>query len=142
MLFKRPRRLTFAASDNSPSGIYLSGWRGVSRRSRPQGFGVYSRVGRKGPVEGLDELLRHGGGQFAHVRDDHRGAARLQTCSMLRPTMASSAEADSGHPSGEGGIDTGRTVLDDETVIRARRELLRGIEEQIGRWFTARPSSR
>ena len=50
--------------------------------------------------------------------------------------MASSTEADSSHAGGEGGVDTGRAVFDDETAIRGRCEALRGIKKQIGSWLT------
>ena len=50
--------------------------------------------------------------------------------------MASSTEADSSHPGGEGGVDTGRAVFDDETAIWRRCELLRGVKKQIGSRLT------
>src|SRR5215472_3470009 len=56
-----------------------------------------------------------------------------QTSPMSQPAMASSAKADSGHSGGDGGIDAGRTVLDDKAAVRHRREPLRGIEEKIRR---------
>jgi hypothetical protein len=43
--------------------------------------------------------------------------------------MASTGEADRGHPGGVG-VDTCRAVLDDETAVRRRRKLLCGIRER------------
>ena len=51
--------------------------------------------------------------------------------------MASSGKADRGHPGHNGGLDTCRAVLDDETVSRRRPELFGGVEEEIGRRLTA-----
>jgi hypothetical protein len=74
----------------------------------------------------------HRGGQFAHVVHEQCRPLLLQTSPVLRPTMATSAEAHSCHPGGAGGIDTCRAVLDDQTAIRRRCEALRGIKKQIG----------
>jgi len=56
--------------------------------------------------------------------------------------MTASAEADRGHPGGARRSDPRRAVLDDETVIRRRREPLGGIKEQIGSRLTARDHRR
>ena len=56
--------------------------------------------------------------------------------------MASAAEADRGHAGGECGVDTGRTVLDYKAALGRRRELLRGITEQIGRRLSPRDHRR
>jgi len=45
----------------------------------------------------------------------------------LGPAMASAGEADCGHVGGEGGIDTRRAVLDDETAVRRRHKVLCGV---------------
>ena len=75
---------------------------------------------------GLGEF-RYRGRQFVHVVNDQHPPACLQTGPVLRPAMASTREADRGHAGSEGGIDTCRAVLDDETAVRRRRKLLRGI---------------
>ena len=73
--------------------------------------------------------MRHGSRQFAHARDDHFGAARLQARGVLGSAMASSGKADRGHPGGIGGIDTCRAVFDYQTATWRRAELLGGVEE-------------
>src|ERR1700758_4803708 len=80
---------------------------------------------------GLNEF-RHSGRQFVHVVHDQRSSASLQTNPVLGPAMASTGEADCGHAGGEGGIDTRRAVLDDETAVRRRHKLLRAYRNRSG----------
>ena len=47
------------------------------------------------------------------------------------------AEADGGHPGAEGGVDTSGAVLDYNTAIGSRCELLGGVKEKIGSRLTA-----
>ncbi len=76
--------------------------------------------------------MRHGSREFAHVRDDQFGAARMPVSGVLGSAMASSGKADRGHPGGNGGIDTRRAIFDYETATWRRPELLGGVEEEIG----------
>ena len=71
--------------------------------------------------------FRYSGRQFEHVIHDQGSSVSLQTNPVLRPAMASTGEADRGHAGGEGGIDTRRAVLDDETAVRRRHKVLRGV---------------
>jgi hypothetical protein len=71
--------------------------------------------------------FRHSGRQLEHVVHNQRSSVFLQASPVLRAAMASTGEADCGHAGGEGGIDTSRAVLDDETAIRRRRQVPRGI---------------
>jgi len=66
--------------------------------------------------------FRHSGSQFEHVIDNQGSSVSLQTNPVLGPAVASTGEADCGHAGGEGGIDTCRAVLDDETPVRRRHE--------------------
>ena len=75
---------------------------------------------------GLGEF-RYRGRQFEHVNHDQGSSVSLQTNPVLGPAMASTGEADCGHAGGEGGIDTCRAVLNDETTVRRRHKVLRGI---------------
>ena len=71
--------------------------------------------------------FRYSGRQFEHVIHDQGSSVSLQTNPVLGPAVASTGEADRGHAGGEGGIDTCRAVLDDETPVRRRDEVLRSI---------------
>ena len=71
--------------------------------------------------------FRYRGRQFEHLIDDQGSSVSLQTNPVLGPAMASTGEADCGHAGGEGGIDTRRAVLDDETAVRRRHKVLRGV---------------
>jgi len=75
---------------------------------------------------GLGEF-RHSGRQLEHVVHDQRSSVFLQTTPVLRPAMASTGEADCGHAGGEGGIDTRKAVLDDETAVWRRHKVLCGV---------------
>jgi hypothetical protein len=71
--------------------------------------------------------FRYRGRQLVHVVNDQHRPACPQTGPVLRPAMTSPGEADCSHAGGEGGIDTCRAVLNDETAVRRRHKVLRGI---------------
>jgi hypothetical protein len=51
----------------------------------------------------------------------------FQASPVLRAAVATTREADRGHPGGAGGVDTCGAILDDETAVRRRRKVLCGI---------------
>ena len=71
--------------------------------------------------------FRHSGRQLEHVVHNQRSSVFLQATPVLRAAMAPAAEADRGHAGRKGGIDTSWAVLDDETAVRRRHKVPRGI---------------